>query len=172
MCTHTNTQTYIDTDRRSYAHKHTHTRTRAHVQIQSLTRHSHTCTRTHTSRTLTQFHAHLFSPCGRQALQGEIRRGRRCSLELCFVSDLVIADEIGRGGFGTVYSGSWRHSPAAIKVCCVILVEPLAEATRARRQTTPASAAASVHRSQQPAISGPSPSCARDADGRMPQRYA
>jgi predicted Ser/Thr protein kinase len=38
-------------------------------------------------------------------------------MELSFVSDLMISDEIGRGGFGTVYSGSWRQSPAAIKVC-------------------------------------------------------
>ncbi|KAI8471495.1 MAG: hypothetical protein J3K34DRAFT_468267, partial [Monoraphidium minutum] len=49
-------------------------------------------------------------------LQDEIRRSRAsCSLELSFMSDLTLVREIGRGGFGTVYSGFWRKMPAAIK---------------------------------------------------------
>ncbi|KAI8468866.1 MAG: hypothetical protein J3K34DRAFT_515013 [Monoraphidium minutum] len=51
-----------------------------------------------------------------KVLQRAIHRDRRCSMELSFTSDLTLVKEIGRGGFGTVYSGFYRRLPAAIKV--------------------------------------------------------
>ncbi|KAI8462418.1 MAG: kinase-like domain-containing protein [Monoraphidium minutum] len=52
-----------------------------------------------------------------KVLQQEIRKGKRRSVELSFVADhLVIAEPIGRGGFGRVFRGSWHKRPAAIKV--------------------------------------------------------
>lgn len=52
-----------------------------------------------------------------KVLQSEIRKGKRRSVELSFVGDhLVITEEIGHGGFGRVFRGSWHKRPAAIKV--------------------------------------------------------
>ncbi|KAI8469489.1 MAG: kinase-like domain-containing protein [Monoraphidium minutum] len=51
-----------------------------------------------------------------KVLQQEIRKGRRRSVELLGCEDLVVSDSIGRGGFGSVYSGTWHTIPAAIKV--------------------------------------------------------
>ena len=51
-----------------------------------------------------------------KVLQQEIRRGRRRSAELSACADLVVCDAIGRGGFGSVYKGTWHTIPAAIKV--------------------------------------------------------
>jgi len=51
-----------------------------------------------------------------RVLQQDIRRSRRRSVELSGVSDLVIDTPLGRGGYGSVYNGTWHQTPAAIKV--------------------------------------------------------
>ena len=51
-----------------------------------------------------------------KVLQQEIRRGRCRSAELSACDDLVVQHTIGRGGFGSVYKGTWHGMPAAIKV--------------------------------------------------------
>ncbi|KAI8465288.1 MAG: kinase-like domain-containing protein [Monoraphidium minutum] len=52
-----------------------------------------------------------------KVLQQEIRKGRRrSSSALGVLSDLVIAEPLGHGGFGHVYHGTWHTTPAAIKV--------------------------------------------------------
>lgn len=56
------------------------------------------------------------TPTPPQVLRREIRKGRRLSAELSFCSDLTLGPAIGRGGYGTVYSGTWRNTAAAIKV--------------------------------------------------------
>jgi hypothetical protein len=35
---------------------------------------------------------------------------------MTFTSDLVLEKQIGRGGYGKVYKGTWRNSPCAVKV--------------------------------------------------------
>jgi predicted Ser/Thr protein kinase len=47
------------------------------------------------------------------ALQQEIRKRGRHSLE---ISDLVIQEPLGQGGFGKVYKGAWHRRTAAVKV--------------------------------------------------------
>jgi hypothetical protein len=51
-----------------------------------------------------------------KVLQQEIRKGRRRSLELSACAELVIHEAVGRGGFGSVYRGTWHSIPAAIKI--------------------------------------------------------
>ncbi len=51
-----------------------------------------------------------------QVLQQEIRKGRRRSSMSAAETELVIAEPLGRGGFGHVYRGTWHTAPAAIKV--------------------------------------------------------
>ena len=50
-----------------------------------------------------------------QMLQREITRVRRSSMVLAYTSDLTLDCQIGRGGFSTVYGGTWRKAPAAVK---------------------------------------------------------
>jgi hypothetical protein len=52
-----------------------------------------------------------------KVLQQEVRKGKRRSVELSFVGDhLVLKEMLGRGGYGSVYRGTWHKRPAAIKV--------------------------------------------------------
>jgi hypothetical protein len=52
-----------------------------------------------------------------KVLQQEIRKSNRRSVELSFVADhLQIGEQIGAGGYGAVFRGSWHKRPAAIKV--------------------------------------------------------
>jgi hypothetical protein len=50
---------------------------------------------------------------------GEAAHAKRVKRK-SYIEDLTLQRVIGRGGFGVVYAGRWRGTPAAIKVCSAL----------------------------------------------------